>query len=157
MDCKRIEELIFTDYIDGTLAPAALKEVEAHLALCAGCRKLASELVSASRTIRSAGKMTPPPIVWERIRRDITAPPRRSETLSFDNLFGPAQAFFARFRPAIVAVTAAALILTVLTVARLMPQRGVSVQDEIMSMMILDENGSSSSYDFGTPEENYFL
>jgi len=62
-----------------------------------------------------------------------------------------------RLRPAIVVATAAMVILAVLTVARLVPQKGLISQDEIISLVTLDESGNGQEFDFGTPEESFFL
>ena len=159
MDCKEMEEIILTDYIDGKIAGQALRSVEAHLASCIRCRGLASELASIRAPFRKTERMEPPSEVWERIRAEVSRKP--IDSVFAQDTFQSIRLFFARLRPAIVVMTAAALILAVLTVARLMPQKGMRTPpasgDDILSLVTSDENENGALYDFGTPAENYFL
>ena len=60
MDCKKTEEIILTDYVDGRLEGRSLEDLEAHLASCNNCRAFASEAGGLSAEFRKAGHMTPP-------------------------------------------------------------------------------------------------
>lgn len=48
--CQELVELV-TDYLDGTLGPGRRAEVDAHLAICAGCR----EVLAQWRTVIDLG------------------------------------------------------------------------------------------------------
>jgi hypothetical protein len=50
-----------TDYVDGTLGPAARADVEAHLATCATCRRETALASAARSTLRSLPDAVPPP------------------------------------------------------------------------------------------------
>ena len=159
MDCKRVEELILTDYIDAGLTGPALADVEAHLASCSRCRELASVLASMGTLFRKAGRKEPPPELWQKIRAEFTLHPNE---VSGAGLVLPwLREWFVRLRPALVAITAAAIIFAVLTMGRLMPYRAElgapAIQEDIMSLTGQDENGNGANYDFGTAAENYFL
>lgn len=153
MDCKKIEEIILTDYMDGRLDSRELKAVEAHLASCGRCRELASEAAGIGKELRLAEELTPSPAVWQRIRAAISGEPARA--MPAQNFFQSLRLSFARLRPAIVVASAVAVILAVLITARLMPPGGSLGQEEIMSLVSIEENGAG--YDLGTPVESYFL
>ncbi len=155
MDCKKMEELIFTDYADGKITGQAFKDVEAHLASCHRCRALASELASIGRTFKAVKPMEAPTGVWEKIRSDITREP--AGTVFARDLIFTARSFLARLRPVVVMVTAAVLILVAVTVVRLMPQKITTRGEDILSIVALEETGNGAEYDFGTPAESYFL
>lgn len=158
MDCNRMKEIILTDYIDGRLNARELKDVEAHLASCKPCRAAASELLSLRAEFGKSRREEPPSEVWERIRSEVERTP--AATVFSQDFFRSLRPVFARLRPAITVAAAATLILIVLMVGRLMPPRGAINapvgEDEILSIAALEENGSAD-YDFGTPEESYFL
>ena len=154
MDCKKMEELVLTDYIDGVLKdPGILKEVEAHLASCGQCRGLMEEIRSVSAAFKEAKRPEPSPIIWQRIREKISAAGTEKERLRL---------YFPRLKsPAIAFAAAVALILIILTASRIMPFRATAVTPdetgEILSMAGVSENGNGEGYDFGTPIERYFL
>jgi anti-sigma factor RsiW len=66
--CDEVVEII-TDYLEGALAPATVKEVEAHLALCPGC---AEYLAQMRQTLRTVGSI-PLETLSEQTRTDLLA------------------------------------------------------------------------------------
>ena len=149
MDCKKMEEVIFTDYIDGKLEGGAFREAEEHLASCAKCRGLAQELASVAESLRNVRREEPPARIWEKVRAGITVPERE-----------PAWAFFTRARPAFAMAAVAAAILAIFIAVRPMFIKQVSPAQEqydILSLSVSDTNGNGSDYDMGTPAEEYFL
>ncbi len=135
MRCKRIREIILTDYVDGTLKGDGLREVESHLGSCAECRRLAEEARSASSIFKAAPRHEAPPGVWNAIREAISTGPVKSRTVP--PLGGAGAWVRRRFaadileglryillppRPAFVISTAVALLLFALTVAYLAPR-----------------------------------
>jgi len=156
MDCKSAEEIILTDYIDGKAAPQILREVEAHIASCGHCSEIAARLKSVNAAFREAKHIEPPARVWESIRSEINK--NTEQVVLSPGFFESVRIFFARLKPAIVVTATAAILLIVLTVGRFTPQKGVTIiQDDIISLVTLYENGAGAEYDFGTPAENYFL
>lgn len=156
MNCKSAEEIILTDYIDGKSAPQTLREVEAHIASCGRCSEIVARLKSVGGAFRTVPRMEAPLAVWERIRSEIGE--KSAQVTFLPGFFEPVRIFLARLRPALVITATAAIIFVVLTMARLMPQKGTSaIQDDIVSMAASYEIGNGTEYDFGTPEETYFL
>lgn len=155
MECKKMRGLIMTDYLDGNLDKPTLKEVEAHIAACPGCRGLVSELTSIRASLKKESPQSPPPQVWERIRADIARVPMKYSLAG--NFAESIRSWIVNRRPAVVIAAAAILIFAVLTVTRLMPQNNPLAPDDIISIISLEENGDYADYNFGTPAENYFL
>jgi len=149
MDCKKMEEIILTDYIDGKLEGAVLKEAEGHIASCAGCRGLVREFKAVAASLHNAPREEPPDLVWEKIRAAITASER-----------APARTFFTRARPAFAFAALAAAILAIFIAVRptfLKEVSPVREQYDVLSLSVSDTNGNDSEYDMGTPAEEYFL
>ncbi|MBN2452806.1 MAG: zf-HC2 domain-containing protein [Candidatus Omnitrophica bacterium] len=74
MDCKKVRDLLFTDYVDGELAAIVRSEVEAHISRCAACRELEKRVHSgAIEPFRASVREEPPAYIFERIRERVTA------------------------------------------------------------------------------------
>lgn len=68
MNCKRVRQAIITDYSDGEVSAAEEKEIKAHLAACAECRKFESSVLrSAVTPFSGARKEEVPPEIWDGI------------------------------------------------------------------------------------------
>jgi hypothetical protein len=72
MNCADLE-ILLADYIDGTLAPEAKAEVEAHLAQCAACSEMARDISAAVEFIGRAEDVEPPPELMTRILFELPA------------------------------------------------------------------------------------
>lgn len=64
MDCKKVRDIIMTDYIDGELDAAAKAAVDGHLKGCTGCSELLAALSGALEPLRGASPGAPPASVW---------------------------------------------------------------------------------------------
>jgi hypothetical protein len=62
-------EIVITDYVDGTLEPAGRIAVERHLQTCAECRALVDDFREIRRTAGSLDPREPPVRAWSRIER----------------------------------------------------------------------------------------
>lgn len=74
MNCKKIRDLILTDYRDGELSPSMKKKVDTHLEGCAACREFfrtVQETVIAP--FQTASLKTPPEFIWYRIKDKIAS------------------------------------------------------------------------------------
>ena len=54
LSCQELVELV-TDYLEGALPPSDRRRVEAHLAVCTGCRNYLDQM---RRTIALSGTLT---------------------------------------------------------------------------------------------------
>ncbi|MFC1621255.1 zf-HC2 domain-containing protein [Candidatus Omnitrophota bacterium] len=75
MNCKKIRELIMTDYVDGEAGPKLEREIRKHLAGCGSCREFEIALKKkAIEPFKNAGKLEAPDTIWDNVREAITAP-----------------------------------------------------------------------------------
>ena len=85
MDCKRAQDLILTDYLDGQKMPVALKEgFQKHMALCPSCqafKALAEKAVMSP--FDGSIKEEVPQEVWQNIKAEIL----QQEESSWRNVF----------------------------------------------------------------------
>lgn len=71
-------------YVNGTLAPEELRQVEAHLGACAHCRKEVALLKGLRERIRQAGaEAGPGALARQRLLRDIRKPARNRRPVWF--------------------------------------------------------------------------
>lgn len=155
MECKRMEERILTDYIDGNLKGPALEEVESHLKTCASCRALASEVKAAGGLFKAASRENPPPYLWSRIRSGIEAGDLARVTFG-EAVIERIRYSLAHLKPAVVMASAAVIALFILAAVRFAPYQDYAMQDEIVTMTYI--NGEDDDgYDFSTAAEEIFL
>lgn len=148
MNCKKAKGLILSEYADGLMRGHELEELESHLRACYQCRSFASDIVSAGKLFRSAGRTEAPAVVWDRIRARI------SESLVKPDIL--------RMKPAFVAVAAAVVFLFFLATARIVSDRvyhvSISAGEEIISMASLQNPNPAGEYDdIGTSIETFLL
>jgi len=75
MNCKKVKELLMTDYVDGELRSDIQQKIKQHLASCSDCRRLEESLQKkAIEPFRNAQKVQAPDIVWEGIKEAIATP-----------------------------------------------------------------------------------
>lgn len=72
MSCDRYESSI-GDLVDGTLDGGPRHQLEAHLATCAACSRLAEELLVVRRAARGLPAMALPPSAWGRVSAAVEA------------------------------------------------------------------------------------
>ena len=73
MNCDAYRDRI-DELVDGTLDGAARRDLDAHLATCAGCRALAEDLFAIRRAAGHLPPLTPPDRVWQQIAPRVVAP-----------------------------------------------------------------------------------
>jgi hypothetical protein len=72
MNCKKIRELIITDYMDQEASKSIQEEVLTHLKTCLGCRAFEQALrEKVSEPLRKIEPAKPPEIIWQRIQEAI--------------------------------------------------------------------------------------
>lgn len=164
MDCKKIRELILTDYIDGEADPQIKKEIEEHLSTCSQCRifeKAAREFTV--EPFEKAQRERPPEYLWGKIRASIEEKrPKKILADAVDNL----SLLLRRPQPLFVAATIMVLVLmaTVATKSFFNAENAVNsyLDSQMEFLSYLDgytENGylGIDGEDLGTDIEEYFL
>ncbi len=159
MNCKRMKDLILTDYIDGNLEGRALKDVERHLGSCPTCNALARDLKAAGKLLRATPQEEVPSGIWHNIRAEIST---ASAKLNFpETVLMYARYYLSHLRPVVVIASAAVLLLVILTAVRLMPHRDyletLAAQDDILAISYIGDEENQPEYDLGTAAEMFFL
>jgi len=157
MKCKKMQDLIMSDYIDGELKGYLLKKVQDHLASCPECKQFEQSLQQeAIAPFKEAGQIKPPESVWEQIKGTIL-----EEELQRKGVFSTIKngLDYCLHAPKPVLACAAAVVLIVMTLifTRLpFAGQGRYFGDdlEVFSYLEIDE---SSYVDFDTTIEEYFM
>jgi anti-sigma factor RsiW len=75
MHCERYQDDI-QGLLDGSLDPAARRDLEGHLRTCDDCAAMADDLRRVRALAGSLERLQPPPGAWDRIARETVTPPR---------------------------------------------------------------------------------
>ena len=75
MHCERYQDDIH-GLIDGSLDPAARRDLEGHLRTCDDCAAMADDLRRVRALAGSLERLQPPPGAWDRIAQETVTPPR---------------------------------------------------------------------------------
>ncbi len=159
MNCKKIQELILTDYLDGQIDGKAKESLEEHLARCPDCGEFARVAKkSVFEPFLHIKKPEPPESVWLRIKELLLAKEQQKTNLLMD--------FWEKLsasipNPVLAFATVLTFILMVGTLNQFKtnPQINTSEQEEYLTQLtdvsvdlpVNDEKG------FGTLVERYFL
>ena len=83
MNCKKIQDLILTDYLDDQISEKEKRPIEEHLSHCRFCRDFAAAARKVGAGLfTNLDKVGPPEFVWRRIRENIIAQQRKKETFA---------------------------------------------------------------------------
>jgi hypothetical protein len=104
MDCARAEEL-FSDHLEGSLAPLLKAELERHLASCANCRELRGALALVVDALRGAPELAAPRDLAERAAAAALAAGRRPTV--------PRMPFWLQAAAAVLAVAVTGLVVAI--------------------------------------------
>ena len=156
MNCKKIQNLLMADYIDGEANEKTCEKIREHLATCGKCKELEGALKkNVIDPLRAAEEERPPDFLWERIKdriiKEREAMPRRLGI---------------RILKPIFAVPAVALAILALVIITQLPLQSSGTLDSYMEeqadfMMTLDDNGAAANgldtNGLGTSIEEYLL
>ena len=160
MKCKRIKEILITDYIDGQLSKALQEKIDEHLKICEQCREFEQLLQKkVIAPFKEAEQLQPPEFLWSRIRESVTAPEEQAQTVmerlgrSFHNIF-----IFRK--PVLSAATVMAVILLAVIFTRI-PFNGskatnIYLEEQIEFLSSLDTE-DPEHIDFGTSIEEFLM
>jgi len=162
MNCKKIRDLIITDYLDQEAADAVQKEVQAHLKVCAGCRGFEQALrEKVSVPLRAVEPAVPPESVWRRIQEAIEEEQVQQGVPVFRRVFDFLAGTVFKPKPVVALSAALAIIIVSLLFLRGPFYRQWIVKDylrEQSASMSLSTNGElEKDIGFGTAIENIFF
>ncbi len=170
MNCRKIQEIILTDYMDGQLDDKHKCAIEEHLAHCQHCKEFAS--IAQERVVKpfiNVEKQEVPVVIWDQVRAEIRA---RQEAKT--NLIAEICQRLSSIRELVAVpifprpVFALASVVTLILMIGILPQfmmNNPAVKiDEVGQVeylsLLTDVSGGvsgSESADLGTPIEKYFL
>lgn len=166
MNCKKIQELILTDYLDEQMEQDQKKIIEDHLSSCVYCR----EFAEAAKTgiidpLSNSEKVAPSEQVWLNIKESIEQEPAKKNLGSYEDFFRKLKDMIMPQRPAYALAGVFVVILVTMTAIKInQPSQETAVREiqqeseaikyivEVIQDDELDENG-----DYGTAIEEYFL
>jgi predicted anti-sigma-YlaC factor YlaD len=165
MNCKRVRELLLTDYFDGCLAREEVTCLEAHLDQCPGCRAVAAEAGDMRGMAWAGGpRMEAPPEIWRKVKAMIEA---ETPVVAPAGLAGPGvwerlkEVLFPR--PGLVLASVLSVLLVAVIVMKTLPGAGLKNQDvsqvEYMASLMGGQDTSTADEDsgYGTDIEEVFL
>lgn len=161
MDCKKIQELLKTDYFDGLIGHRDKKLVKGHLDSCGKCRKLEEELLAQRVFFQKIKLQNAPESLWQNIRQSIVREQLGREEESNRGVLSRLKELLLGHRPAFALASAFTLILCVAVFSGIYMQKRQSVISENSGESILEyslESGNNDLvYNLGTNIEQYFF
>ncbi|MBF0570310.1 MAG: zf-HC2 domain-containing protein [Candidatus Omnitrophica bacterium] len=71
MNCKRVQEFIKTDYIDGRMGDKQKSVIDQHLVHCHGCEVFLISIKKAVNPLKNVQEIVPDKILWAQIKQTI--------------------------------------------------------------------------------------
>ncbi len=164
MNCKKIKELIITDYVDGEIDLTLRKKIEGHLKVCNQCRQFMQALrQSAIEPFKGAKRNIPPESVWRNIESAIEQQRTRNV---FGNIIDKIYTLFPVRKPALVVAAIIAIVLIALVIMKppFDSRNAINAHlNEQVEFLAAINSGYEPAYpdmdytDLGTSIEEYFL
>ena len=162
MDCKKAQDLILTDYLDGSMTDDEKRALEAHFVKCSRCRAVAE---TAGKEIagqfNKAERISPPESVWQNLREAIGREKIAVARSPVADFLEKLRSLRVSPRPVFATATVAAAVLVAVVIARLPVQNRIAVSDYLdeqatfLTSLQADANGAYE--DLGTSIEEYLL
>lgn len=161
MNCKKVQDLLWTDYIDGQLDVKWKTEVDKHLVNCSSCREFAQlAKQTAVEPFLKIEDIQPPPQIWTKIKEQIQGEERLSSNPVVDFL-EQLKHVLAIPRSALAFALALMMVVMVGSFTRfnVQPKTDTTEQIEYLSSLFEAPNDSliGETGGFGTTVEQYFL
>ncbi|MFA5099421.1 MAG: zf-HC2 domain-containing protein [Candidatus Omnitrophota bacterium] len=114
MNCKRIQEIIMTDYLDGEASLPLQDQIKEHIASCAQCRAFEQNVRrNAQHLFKDISPVQPPDAVWHRIKEAINEGQTRNAPSFLERFLDSLRESFIVRRPAYAFAAAFTIILMV--------------------------------------------
>ena len=159
MRCRKIQELLKTDYLDAEVSQKQEQDIREHLAHCPKCRQLEKELQSQRALFQKAKQHKVPEHVWHNIRDAII---REEEEGLSAGVFTRLRNYLFAPKPVFVLATTLAVAIFFAFLSGVFIQKKQSLSKENISEIDIAvySLGSASDvplYELGTDIEEYFL
>jgi predicted anti-sigma-YlaC factor YlaD len=160
MKCDKVQEFLFTDYIDGILDKETVVSIDKHIEECSKCREVKEAVMATSTALKSAKREEPPSYIWHRVKEAVKSEHREDKKV-FDGILDTLKDLLIGPRYVFARATAVALIILVLVFAGFAAQRNYMTRQisgsDVVSLVNFDLNGDEMSQGFGTDIEKCFL
>ncbi len=166
MNCKNIQDLLLTDYLDGQLEEEKKKTFDDHLNSCFDCREFA--LVAQNNIMQpfiNAENLIPPDHIWEGIKKTIEEKPEPLRFGFWTSFWNSIKESFLFPRPAYALAGILVIFVVIMTLNSMNLERQQKTnhesEKEIEYITYLAKNTLDVSVDqnggYGTAIEYYFL
>ena len=159
MNCKKVQEFILTDYIDGEMDERGHAAVEAHLAGCLGC----AEFYNAAQKVGNglfvgASRAEAPEYLWRRVREAILAEDRAKKTHS-EVVLERLKSIFYIPKPVLAIITVVVLLLVAGAATKITINHQAAVNADMFDYLseTVGYNAANDNSGFGTSIEQYFM
>jgi len=164
MNCKRIQEFLITDYIDGQMADKARSFIDKHLAHCPVCRGYLSSIKKeVVNPFVNSSKDVPDQLLWAQIKQTIEEEQQQQLEASLKpNFWEKISSAVHIPRPAFALATVITMIFMIGSTGQLFfnpPIVKINGQDQVqyLSSLIDEPVDMSNGSDSQTPIEKVFL
>jgi anti-sigma factor RsiW len=162
MLCRKIQELLKTDYLDGEVSQKQEQDIKKHLTRCPQCRRLEEELQSQRALFQKAERQKVPERVWHNIRDAIIREGLNQEKSLSAGVFTRLKNYLFVPKPAFVLATTLAVAIFFAFLAGVFIQKKQSLSKENMpetdiAVYSLSSASDAPLYELGTDIEKYFL
>jgi anti-sigma factor RsiW len=158
-NCKKIKDLILTDYVDTQLDPQSKSQVEDHLRHCAVCQAFAKEVKECLIVpFEKSSRQEVPVHLWDTIKDRILQEEVHPQSLR-DVILGWLQGItFPRLVPALVSFVMVFFISSTIFLDWQTKQAQEQEQGAYVEYMLSSAaTNQKDNHDLGTPIEQYFL
>jgi len=164
MNCKRIQEFIITDYIDGQMGIKPESLIDQHLAQCPACSGYLSSIRKvAVNPFVNVSKDVPDQLLWARIKQSIEEDQQQQPEESLKpNFWERLKGAIHIPRPAFALATIVTMIFMIGSTGQLFftaPIVRINGQDQVqyLSSLVDDPVDMNNGNDSQTPIEKVFL
>ena len=149
MQCRKIQELLKSDYLDGESKQRELRDIKEHLEQCPECSRLEKELQGQRMLFQKVKRQQMPERVWQNIRDTIVEKRLHQES----SIFAP--------RPLFAFAGALTALIFMVIFAGDVIQKNQPLNklngEEIIAGYGLNGESEDSLFTLGTDIEEYFL
>jgi anti-sigma factor RsiW len=162
MRCRKIQELLKTDYLDAEVSRKEEQDIKEHLLRCPQCRRLEEELQSQRALFQKAKQQKVPERVWHNIRDAIITQDLNQENRLSEGMFERLRNYLFAPKPVFVLATTFAVAIFFAFLAGVFIQKKQTLSKENIpetdiAVYSLNSASDVSLYDQGTDIEEYFL
>ncbi len=160
MKCDKVQEFLFTDYIDGLMDKGQAASIEKHVSECAKCREVKEAVLATRSSLKSIRREEPPSYIWYRVKEAIMSE-RKEEKNVLGGVLDTIRDLLTGPRYVFARATAVALIILVLVFAGFAVQRHSMTRNisssDMSGLVNFELNGDDVPQDLGTDIEKCFL